>query len=156
MKRTFVTLCALSFILVGCSNDSEPSADTTTTEAVRTASNPLTPQPLGDTLTIAGPGPQALEADVTVFAVNQNVAPDARTPPSGGHWVGADIQTCLKKSSPDYAFKVSWSDWSVSDANNGQYRASGETYSEIPTPQYPVSSEPVAVGEAFEDGCCSQ
>jgi hypothetical protein len=147
MKR-IVMLGTVSLILAGCYttrgiNIAAPvtTAAPTTTSAVRAASNPLSPEPLGTIRTFTHPG---FEADVTVFSVNQNIAPDAPTPPTGGHWAGADIQTCLKQT--DTEFTVSGSDWSVADAQNGQYNATSETYSDFPTPQYPFSSEPVAVG----------
>ena len=157
MRRTLVTLGSLSLILAGCSNDKERSAETTrsgpttaaarTTAAVPTTSNPLTPQltaqPLGATITLSDPV-RGLEAGVTVFAVDQNIAPDAPTRPSGGHWVGADIQTCLMKA--DTKFTVSLREWSAGDAHNGQYKANSLGYRDFPGRQYPDIG-PVAVGE---------
>jgi hypothetical protein len=104
--------------------------------------SPSSPLPLGTAFTITDPG---FADEVTVFAVDQNMAQQATAPPSGGHWVGADVQACLKDSRT--AFTVSWGDWSVSDAGNGQYQASTDRLSEFPTPQFPFASEPLAVGE---------
>ena len=146
MKRTLLVTfgVAISLILSGCSNNREPSAETTTTSA-----GPSAPQPLGATRTFTGVGSaSALEVDVTVFAVNQNIALRLPTPASGGHWVGADIETCLKKQSLySRTLTVGWSDWSVSDAQNGQYISSDKPYSGFPTPQYPFSDEPIVEGE---------
>ena len=146
MTRTLLVTfgVAISLILSGCSNNREPSAETTTTIA-----GPSAPQPLGSTRTFTGVGSaSAQEVDVTVFAVNQNFALRLPTPASGGHWVGADIETCLKKQSLySRTLTVGWSDWSVSDAQNGQYISSDKPYSGFPTPQYPFSDEPIVEGE---------
>jgi hypothetical protein len=112
------------------------------TPAANAAPSPTNPLPLGSTFTVTDPG---FAVEVTVFAIEQNMAPDAPMPPSGGHWVGADVQTCLKESRTD--FTVGWVDWSVSDASNGQYQASSDRFSEFPTPQFPFAREPLAVGE---------
>ena len=143
MKRTLLVTfgVAISLILSGCSNNREPSAETTT------SAGPSAPQPLGATRTFTGVT-STLEVDVTVFAVNQNIALRLSTPASGGHWVGADIETCLiKKSLYSRTLTVGWSDWSVSDAQNGQYISSDKPYSGFPTPQYPFSNEPIVEGE---------
>jgi hypothetical protein len=142
MKRTLVTLGALCLIIAGCSNNGEPSAETTTRAAPTTTSatsSPSTPAPLDATLTYTGDpftGDRGLDVDVTVFAVNQNIAPDAPfVPISGGHWVGADIQTCLKKA--DKAFIIGWSDWSALDGDSNANKASLQTYSGFPPNLYP-------------------
>ncbi|MGV9868087.1 hypothetical protein [Rhodococcus koreensis] len=150
MKRTFAAVGATALLaLTGCSTTSAPAAappETTTaaptTTAARTTSNNSTPEPLGSELSFSGTG---VAARVTVFAVNQDVAPNAPTPPSGGHWVGADLQTCVDES--DVNFTVSWNGWSVTDARNGAYEASSLTYSAFPTPKYPFGSTAVSVGE---------
>jgi len=152
MKRTRVTLGALCLILAGCSNNREPSAETITPAAPTTTSatsSPSTPAPLGATLTFTGDpftGDRGLDVDVTVFDVNQNIAPDAPfVPVSGGHWVGADIQTCVKKA--DKAFIVAWSDWSAFDAQSNENKASGQMYSGFPLNLYPFGpKDTVAVG----------
>jgi hypothetical protein len=101
------------------------------------------PNPLGKEFTLTGTG---LELTVTVFAVDQNSASDAPKPVSGGHWVGADVQLCVKRAPAGNPFYASWSSWAGSDAMFGNYPASSLTYSQFPTPTYPVS-DPVATGD---------
>ena len=138
---------AISLMLSGCSNNSEPSVETTTRAATTTTSaRPSAPQPLGATRTFTD-AVSGLEVDVTVFAVDQNIALRLPTPAIGGHWVGADIGTCLKMSDYGRKLTVGWSDWSVSDAQNGQYTSSDKRYSGFPTPQYPFSNETIVEGE---------
>ena len=148
MKRTLLVTfgVAISLILSGCTNR-EPLAETTTrADTTTTSAGPSAPQPLGATRTFTDVM-SGLEVDVTVFAVNQNIALRLPTPASGGHWVGADIETCLKSSLYTTTLTVGWSDWSVSDAQNGQYISSDKPYSGFPTPQYPFSDEPIVEGE---------
>jgi hypothetical protein len=149
MKRTLVTLGVAAIVLAGCADEAPSRGAGTHSETTPPTPSPLpsTPVPFGTPITVTGgsAGLQDLEAEVTVFGVNQNIAPDAITPPSGGHWAGADAQTCLKKSFK--TFTVGWNDWSAADAKNGQYQATGGRFAEFPTPQYPFSKEPVAVGE---------
>ena len=147
MRTLLVTFgVAISLILSGCSNNREPSAETTTrADTTTTSAGPSAPHPLGATRTFTdGMG---LEVDVTVFAVDQNIALRLPTPARGGHWVGADIRTCLKMSDYGRKLTVGWSDWSVSDAQNGQYISSDKPYSGFPGPQYPFSNEPIVEGE---------
>jgi hypothetical protein len=151
MRRTLGALCALGVLPIlttGCSEQSAPAAPSAGWAAGAGSAKPAakpapsTPLPLGTPFTITDPG---FADEVTVFSVEQNMAQNAAAPPSGGHWVGADVQTCLKESRTN--FTVSWGDWSVSDAGNGQYQASPDRLSEFPTPQYPFATEPLAVGE---------
>lgn len=144
--QIIAVLCALlSAILAGCVGNKQtvpptPPQDesTTPTSPVSSPSNPVA---LGESFTITDPG---FAAEATVFAVDQNIAADSSSLASG-HWVGADVQTCLKDSHGP--FTVSWSDWSVSDSSYGQYAASSDNYSDFPTPLYPFKQEPLAVGE---------
>jgi hypothetical protein len=149
MKWTVAGLgVVVVLILAGCSDKgatSQPLAATSapaSTAATGPESSPSNPLPLGVAFTETDPG---LAAEVTVFAVNQNIAPDAPAPPSGGHWAGADVQVCLKEARTD--FSVGWSDWSVSDPANGQYQAATDKLTEFPTPQFPFAPEAMAVGE---------
>jgi hypothetical protein len=152
MRRTLGALFALCVIptlmITGCSSKSAPAAPSAATDSsvanptVTPPPSPSSPLPLGSAFTITDPG---FADEVKVFAVDQNMAQQATAPPSGGHWVGADVQACLKDSRT--AFTVSWGDWSVSDSGNGQYQASTDRLSEFPTPQFPFASEPLAVGE---------
>jgi hypothetical protein len=150
MKRTLVTLGALCLIIAGCSNNREPSAGTTAPTSTSATSSRSTPAPLGATLTFTGDpftGDRGMDVDVTVFAVNQNIAPDAPfVSISGGHWVGADIQTCLKNAGK--AFIIAWSDWSAFDAQSNESKASLQMYSGFPPHLYPFGpKDTVAVGE---------
>ena len=155
MKRTLLALSALSLIVAGCSgNAAQPASQTTSAQPPPTspASSPMNPSALGATLSFAGDrftGDDGLQIDVTVFGFAHNVAPNATVPPGGGHWVGADVQTCLTKA---YEFKkvtVSGTEWSVSDSKKGQYSASDAKDPDFPMPRYPVVDEPIAVGECI-------
>jgi hypothetical protein len=84
---------------------------------------------------------------VTLFGVNQNIAQNAPPPASGGHWVGADVETCVKTSPRPFA--INFSDWSAADDSSGRYPATGEFHAEFPTPQYPLVSEVLADGECI-------
>jgi hypothetical protein len=66
-------------------------------------------------------------------------------PPGGGHWSGADVQTCVKKA--DTPFTVAGNDWSVFDAKDGAYDATNDVSNVLPPPPYPVNSQPVANGQ---------
>ena len=152
MKPIILTLAAVSVALAGCSDAGEQSATTapritTATPAavsdIGTPSTPSAPMQLGTTFHLAGNA--GLEADVTVFGVNQNIAVTAPPPPSGGHWVGADVQTCLKGS--PRPFTINFTDWSVADDSTGRYPGTGEFHVEFPTPQYPLTPEVLANGE---------
>lgn len=146
LARVVAVSCALlSVILTGCGGDkrpasSAPSQDDSTTP-VSSVSSPLSPVALGESFTITDPG---FAAEATVFDVDQNVTADTSMLTSG-HWVGADVQTCLKDSHG--AFTVSWSNWSVSDSAHGQYPASSDMYGDFPVPLYPFKPAPLAVGE---------
>jgi hypothetical protein len=151
MKWTLAVFgMVVSVVLAGCSAKGAPpqplaassTPTSTSTPTVSPESSPSNPLPLGATFTETDPG---LAADVTVFAVNQNIVPDAPAPPSGGHWAGADVQVCLKEARTDYS--VGWSDWSVADPANGQYQASTDKLVEFPIPQFPFAPEALAIGE---------
>jgi hypothetical protein len=80
--------------------------------------------------------------------VNQDSAPDAPKPVSGGHWVGADVRVCVKQPPADSPVNATWSTWSVSDAQFGNYNSSNLTYNQFPTPEYPDGDgNPVAIGD---------
>ena len=136
-------LGAVSVIVTGCSQTRGITIAEATTSAatVSPVVHPTGLDPLTTTRTFAGPG---LDADVTAFKVIQNVAPNADMPAGGGHWAGADVQTCLKKAAGD--FTVSGRDWSVADAQGHEYGASAETDDSFPTALYPTSPESLAVG----------
>jgi hypothetical protein len=153
MKRTLLAL-SLALIVAGCStNTARPASQTTSAAqpAPTTVENsPKNPAPLGTTLSFSGDrftGDKDLQIDVTVFGFAHNVAPNAALPSGGGHWVGADVQTCLKKTYEYKNFTVSSKDWSVTDSKDGPYDSSDATDPDFPMPRYPVDNEPVAVGE---------
>jgi hypothetical protein len=117
-----------------------PSTTPTATPDRETAT-PERPNPLGATLAFFG---DTIEIIVTVFAVDHNSAPDKATPFSRGHWVSADIETCVQKS--DMPFTADWYAWSVVDANSGDYDAGNVKFSAFRAPQFP-HGETVAVGD---------
>ena len=124
---------AVVVALVACACTTTPDRETV---------NPESSEPLGTTLTffVGDTG----EVDFTVFAVDHNSAPDKATPFSRGHWVSADIETCVRKS--DVTVTTDWYAWSVVDANSGDYDAGNVKYSAFRAPQYP-HREAVAVGD---------
>lgn len=128
----------------GCGSD---SADASSSSAAPTSTDvpakSTEPDPLGSELSFTGDGETA--ARVTVLNFDPAAAPEAPAPPGGGHWVGAEVQTCVDAAMVPTA--VSWSEWSVLDATNGRYPASSLTYNQFPRPEYPVGSEVVNVGE---------
>lgn len=144
MTRIILGLVALSFALASCTRVEglPPAADTTlVTAASTTAPAPdlSVPQPLGDTISLAEAGTRV---EVTVQAVYQDSAPDA-TPPRGGHWASANVQTCVKDSQPPLA--VGYGDWLATDASGGVYRASAMNDKPSPAPRYP-ETDSVAPG----------
>jgi hypothetical protein len=150
-KWLAIALSACASVLAGCGGGSTTTA--TTTETVTVTATPTSnqasghqgPNPLGKEVTFTGTG---LEEAVTVFAVNQDSASDAPKPETGGHhWVGADVQLCLKQAPADGPVKADWNRWSVSDAQFGNYDSSRLTYNQFPTPEYPDGDAPVAIGD---------
>jgi hypothetical protein len=81
-----------------------------------------------------------------VFAVDHNSAPDKATPLSRGHWVSADVETCVHKS--DVTVTTNWYVWSVVDANDGDWDAGNVAYSAFRAPQYPHRLT-IAVGDCI-------
>ncbi|MBF6291783.1 hypothetical protein IU454_07885 [Nocardia farcinica] len=77
--------------------------------------------------------------------MNQDAAPNAPRPPSGGHWVGADVRFCLDAAARSVA--VGWGPWTAVDADYGSYPSSSLSYPSFPRPLYPISEGPVAVGD---------
>jgi hypothetical protein len=145
-SRVGITALTAATVLTGCGRGATTA--TTTTETITVTATPTTtqapvaagPNPLGKEAGFRAPG---IDQVVTVFGVNQDSAPAAPKPVSGGHWVGADVQLCVKQAPADQPVYASWSKWSVSDASFGNYEASSLTYSQFPTPKFPVS-DPVA------------
>jgi hypothetical protein len=145
-------LAVVAVVAVGCSSTEDTSAAPTTKAAATTTrpaspsstSNANAPMPAGEEITLGGDN-GGLTARVTMFSVTQEVAPQAPRPTSGGHWAAIDVQTCVDASTTP--FTVSWNNWAVADAKNGNYPASNLTYGQFPKPIYPFSSQPVAVGD---------
>ncbi len=145
MKRILCGLGLVPLLIVtGCSGRGAPPqpAALSTTATTTPASSPLHPEPLGSTYTLTDPG---LKVSVTVYDVAQNFLADGAAPSGGGHWTGIDVQTCLDEAHT--AFTVSWTDWSVADADNGQYEVSQDQVPNVTPPIFPVSPTPLAVGE---------
>lgn len=130
----------------GCGSD-DPGSGAASVSAVPTSTDvpakSTAPDPLGSELSFTGDGQTA--ARVTVLNFDPAAAPEAPAPPGGGHWVGAEVQTCIDGA--EAPIGVGWSQWSVLDATNGRYPASSLTYNQFPRPEYPVGSEVVNVGE---------
>jgi hypothetical protein len=154
MKPILVTVAVLSVALVGCGDGGQQSGTTVpriTTAApvpivdAERASTPTAPMQPGATFPLTGSA--GFGATVTLFGVDQNIAQNAPPPASGGHWVGADVETCVKTS--PRPFSVSFSDWSAADDSSGRYPATGEFHPEFPTPQYPLTPEVLAEGECI-------
>jgi hypothetical protein len=80
---------------------------------------------------------------VTVFSINQNGAPNS-APQSGGHWAGADVQTCVTQSQSDFATKST--DWAVSDAAGLASQGTILADASFPSPTYPIA-QPLGVGQ---------
>jgi hypothetical protein len=146
-----IALLTCASVLAGCGGGSTATATTTETVTVTATPTPNHasghqggPNPLGKEVTFTGTD---LEEAVTVFAVNQDSAPDAPKPETGGHWVGADVQLCAKQAPVDRPVKADWNRWSVSDAQFGNYDSSRLTYNQFPTPEYPDGDAPVAIGD---------
>jgi hypothetical protein len=123
-----------SAFLVGCGGGATTGATTTKTVTVTAApssaeqSSPSSPgpYPLGKEVSLVGNGE---DLAVTVYAVDQNSVPDAPKPQSPGHRVGTDVRLCVKQAPASDPISASWSSWTVSDAEFGNYEASGSTSS---------------------------
>lgn len=142
-------IAAAACVLTACAAESTTTEPNPTTAAETTTAT-TSPAPAADgPLALGGEFPTTGEGGVvartTVLSVTQNAAPDAPRPPSGGHWVGADVRFCLDSATQPVA--VSWSPWTAVDAEYGTYPPSSLTYPAFPRPLYPVGDGPVAVGD---------
>ena len=144
--RAIAAAAAAALLLVGCStaakSDGESSAAPAPSSATTTSANLDAPGAPGQEMEFSGPGTRVR---VTMHSVSQAVAGNAPAPQSGGRWAGADVETCV--DSADGAFAVAWREWSLSDANNGNFAASSTTYASFPKPAFPLAGESVAVGD---------
>ncbi|MET4610654.1 hypothetical protein ABIC28_001632 [Rhodococcus sp. PvR044] len=143
--RVTVAIAAIAATTAGCGgSDDQQTAPETSAASAAPSTVSKAPEPLGSELTFTG-DEGGVTARVSVLNFNPAAAPGAPAPSGGGHWVSAEVQTCVDASpSP---MSVSWSEWSVLDATNGRYPVSGLTYNQFPRPEYPVGSEVVNVGE---------
>jgi hypothetical protein len=146
MKWSAVSIGAAAVLLAGCTQSTgialpDPPAPSSAPAAPTVpAANPADPVALGSTLAVTRAG---AEVEVTVFAVNQNAAPDS-WPAQGGHWAGADIETCLKKA--DSGFAVKSTDWTATDGAGIATVGSALTDAAFPRPGYPATA-PLEVGQ---------
>ncbi|MFI6432845.1 hypothetical protein [Rhodococcus oryzae] len=147
-RAGYVTVMAAVIIAAtaGCGSDDQ-AVEASSAEAATTSTDVppqfKPPDPLGSEITFTGDGQTATR--VTVLNFNPAAAPEAPAPPGGGHWVSAEVQTCVDVAQSTTA--VWWSEWSVLDATDGRYPASSVTHPQFPRPEYPFSV--VAVGDCM-------
>ncbi|SDC56467.1 hypothetical protein [Rhodococcus tukisamuensis] len=142
-RAGYVTVMSAVIIAAtaGCGGG-DPGSDVSSSSAAATSTAQLTaPAPLGSERSFTGDGETVVRVTVLNFA--PAAAPEAPAPPGGGHWVGAEVQSCVDAAMAPTA--VSWSEWSVLDATDGRYPASSVTYPQFPRPEYPFSV--VGVGD---------
>jgi hypothetical protein len=145
MRSAIVALAALPALLAGCTAATGYSLPADTPSSVGTPVDDLAattgddarstpPRRLGTAQRVTASGAR-LES--TVFAVDQNGAPDSM-PRGGGHWVAADVRTGLLASDAPAAVGVAG--WSVVDGANRRSPAATDLADpSFPDPRYPVA-----------------
>jgi hypothetical protein len=137
-----------SLTLVGCSSfaDYEPvtgEGSSTTTSSFSTSSTPTSSPPATTTAAaLPGPGTEVPTefGSVTYFGQQRPAASNAPAPQQAGtEWVAIDVQLCVDADFPAGGGNIFNSAWTVTDSGDGQIQPSGETYTQFPTPAYPVA-----------------
>ncbi|MCP2336450.1 hypothetical protein [Actinomadura rupiterrae] len=147
--RLAAALTVLGLALTACSNPLAPKAESTPPQPTRPAPPASTPTPsAAPALQLGTPGTAATQyvaASITALTYRQPL-PGRRLPRTGYEWAGAEVETCMKRSTASIA-TVAVQAWALKLPDGSKVQPEEPEAKDYEVTLYPVTPRNIRPGD---------